>query len=127
MLMRIVLFVVFCVAIVSVIVGSLSPQLAPPSGHVIDKMIHASAYFSLTCLGYVIFTGTRTRWALVCFLFGLGATIEVLQRVIGGREASVWDQLGNSAGIVLAMIGMKLVGNRVAILLFPATAKSGDD
>lgn len=127
MLMRAVLFVVFCVAIVSVIVGSLSPQLAPPSGHVIDKMIHASAYFSLTCLGYVIFTSTRMRWTMVFFLFCLGATIEVLQGIIGGREASVWDQLANSTGIALAMIGMRLVGNRVATFLFLATAKSGDD
>lgn len=113
---RILLCLIWVAAIVTVIAGSLSPALAPPSGLMIDKLIHGSSYFALTCLGLTVVRSPNWRWAVLAFLFVLGAGIEVSQAIIGGREASVWDQLANTTGIALAAIAGRLLANRLTIV-----------
>jgi VanZ family protein len=125
--LRSALFVLWCLAIVFVIVGSLSQDLAPPSGQVVDKIIHAGTYFFLAFLGWAVVTGSGLRWAMTCFLFCLGAVIEVLQAIIGGREASVLDLFANAIGIIVAVVVFRHVRSHFALSRYSVTVKPGND
>lgn len=89
-------------AIGAVILGSLSADLRPPSGGVIDKFQHAGAYIVLSGLAIAAFDTDRRRALALGFLFLLGIAIELAQGYFGGREASALDQMANAAGILVA-------------------------
>jgi VanZ family protein len=94
-------FGAWLLAIGAVIAGSLSPDLRPPSGGVIDKFQHVGAYLVLSGLAMAAFVDPRRRILALVFLFLLGGAIELAQGYFGGREASVFDQLANTLGILL--------------------------
>ena len=99
-------------AVAGVCYASLTPDMAPPGMVGIDKLEHAGAYFLLSLLAILAFAPHRRRLAALGFLFLLGAALEVLQGIVGGREASVVDQIANSAGILLALAGLAWLQRR---------------
>jgi VanZ family protein len=101
---RILRFGAWLLAIAAVIAGSLSPDLRPPSGGVIDKFQHTGAYLVLSGLAMAAFVDQRRRVLALVFLFLLGGAIELAQGYFGGREASAFDQLANSLGILLGAV-----------------------
>lgn len=122
--LRFLLFLLWCLAIAVVIFGSLSPQLAPPSGVVIDKLIHAASYAVLMVLAALCLPWPAMRGAAAIFLLCLGGCIEVLQAILGGREASAWDMLGNAIGILVGLVIFKIGSVYVAPLRALTTARS---
>jgi len=81
----------------------LSPAQYVPNLHLWDKLEHALAFLGLT----LWFCGlVRLRFfpvvALAMLLFGAG--IEVAQGAMGlGRDADVWDWVGDAVGVAAAL------------------------
>lgn len=113
--LRSLLLLLWSVAIVVVIVGSLLPQLAPPSGNIFDKVIHVAAYACLTLLGLAALTGWRTRGLAVGLLLVLGIAIEWMQGSLGGREASALDVAANAVGILVGLAIFALCLTRIPL------------
>lgn len=89
-------------AVVSVVVGSVLPSLAPPDIYDLDKLIHCGAYALLAGLPMATLANRRLGWVLAITMACLGAGVEVVQAVaVEGREGSVLDALANVAGVTL--------------------------
>ena len=92
-----------CVALI--VVSSLVPSGLPPAIGVHDKIAHFGAYALLTLLGMPLVATLRARAFLLLSIVGLGATLEAVQAIVPGREASggdlVADGLGALTGVVL--------------------------
>lgn len=111
--LRSLLFLLWWVAILVVMVGSLLPQLAPPSGNLLDKYIHVAAYAGLTLLGLPALSSNLARGGAVVMLLALGIAIEWLQGLSGGREASALDVLANAVGILAGLAVFALCVTRI--------------
>ena len=97
---RLVFRLLWVLGILAAVAGSLSSDLKPPAGGVIDKLQHIGAYMVLSGLAIFSFRSMSKRLGALTFLFLLGITIEIAQAFVG-REASALDQLANTIGIVL--------------------------
>jgi YD repeat-containing protein len=95
-----------------IFVLSAQPHLRPPvKVHNADKIAHALEYFGLGFLLVRALHGGRSAApplalgtaALLCGMV-VGASDELFQRLIPGRESSVFDFLADSAGLVLAQL-----------------------
>lgn len=92
---------------------SLTPQ--PPRVEVLpsDKVHHLLAYFGLM-FWFAQLHRRRLPLALACL--ALGAGLEVLQGLSGYRQASVLDQLANTAGVCLGWLAAWRLPNPLARL-----------
>lgn len=107
---RRVLFALWLVLIFCVLAGSLDPHVRMPGFYESDKFIHASAYFALAMLPSIFFKEGRSRLLAMLAMITLGGGIEIAQRFVPGRDASLLDFAANclgvaaglSAGLVLA-------------------------
>lgn len=101
--------VVWMVAVTAVLLGSLSPSLAPPSVWDLDKAMHFSAFGALAAM--VPFAAARTsrRLLLLAVLLAVGGSIEILQEFVPGRSASILDFAADTAGLVTGgLVGLWL-------------------
>jgi VanZ family protein len=89
------LFIAACLAIV---VGSMIPAMAPPGELYIDKLVHLSAYALVAMLGCL---AIRPRWwpILIAVLMGASGCIEIAQKLVGSRTASMGDFLASVLGV----------------------------
>jgi VanZ family protein len=105
------LFIAACLAIV---VGSMVPAMAPPGKFYIDKLVHFSAYALVATLGCF---AIRPRWwpFLIAVLMGASGYIEIAQKLVGSRAASMGDFLASVLGVAVGycfiqfMIGLQQV------------------
>lgn len=102
---------VFVLACLTVVWGSLTPTSALPGVTLWDKFEHAGAYLVLAALGAAAFPSRLRRLAVGLFLGGIG--VEVAQSLMGlGRQGDPLDALANTAGIALGL-GLALAARRL--------------
>lgn len=87
---------------------SLIPRLLTTPGDS-DKDLHVLAYSLLMIPPIVLFSSLRAQIFAGAGLMGIGVLNEVLQQVVGGRDASVKDVLANLCGIALGFFLGRLV------------------
>ena len=68
-----------------------------------DKLLHVLAYSFLMVIPVVLLSSLRAHLITGFLLMLMGVLNEVLQDVIGGRQASVRDALANCVGVVLGI------------------------
>ena len=90
-------------AVAGVTTFSLLPAFAPSGDYGFDKLVHASAYFSLALLPHAAFAGRRAALAAALAMIPLGCAIEVAQAFVPGRYADGWDATVNSVGALAAV------------------------
>ena len=90
-------------AVLGVTIFSLLPAFAPPGDYGFDKLVHASAYFSLALLAHVAFARRWAALAAALSLIPLGCAIEVAQAFVPGRSADGWDAVVNGVGALAAV------------------------
>jgi VanZ family protein len=88
--------------ILCALVGSLLPQMGPPSEFGIDKMVHVLGYATLAfALGEV----RGVRWPLALTLaMAMGGLAELLQTAVPGRDGSWPDFFASTLGAVLGVV-----------------------
>lgn len=89
--------------LVAVFIFSLTPQIIKMQHHA-DKWVHICAYATMMAC---ICQGVRPMGRILTaalFLFLVGGMIEILQYLIGGREASVLDMAANAIGIAFGIL-----------------------
>lgn len=75
-----------------------------PKVNIWDKEEHAIAWFVLAATGLIL--SPRRPRAIALFSFGLGASVEIAQRLMGfGRDGDWHDVAADSIGIVVAFVG----------------------
>lgn len=92
--------VVALLLIVTITVGSVLPQLSPPSRPGTDLWVHAVAYGCLT-VSFAALFGSPVVWAIFLVLFS--AAIEGLQSMLPSRVASWTDLAANAAGVMAGL------------------------
>jgi VanZ family protein len=106
---RIVDAVVFWPMLAFVIWGELSaPSNLPLIHNFNDKIQHFSAYFILSAMAAA---AVKRRGTAICACAGLillGGILEIVQGFTG-RDMSIYDELANSAGVILGGIGARVV------------------
>lgn len=68
-----------------------------------DKLLHVLAYSFLMVIPVVLLSSLRAHLITGFLLMLMGVLNEVLQDIIGGRQASVRDALANCVGVVLGI------------------------
>ncbi|AEO49645.1 hypothetical protein F11_15915 [Rhodospirillum rubrum F11] len=86
-------------AVLTITIGSLAPNMGPPPTFGFDKIIHASAYGGLALL----LACRLPPWLAVCMAAGLGGGLEIAQGSIPGRLGSWGDFAANGTG---ALVGV---------------------
>ena len=105
----------FFVGLLAVIVLSVIPKEAIPSLGLPDILAHMAAYAALALAGGIAFRRARSLFMLAAGLLFLGASLELVQALIPGRDASGYEFLANMVGIALgsaAAISANTVLNR---------------
>ncbi len=75
-----------------------------------DKLLHFSIHAANAVVAALAFPAARAYVFVLVLLFLLGPLIELLQHFVPGRDASVFDQLANTAGLLTgAIIGRWLL------------------
>lgn len=88
---------------IALVIGlSLVPRLITTPNES-DKGLHVLAYSFLMVIPVVLFPSVRANLLTGGLLILIGALNEVLQYVIGGRQASVEDVIANCGGVVLGI------------------------
>lgn len=77
----------------------------------IDKLLHFSMHAGNAIVAALAFPVARSFALVLLMLFLLGPLIEFLQHFLPGREASLYDQLANTAGLITGVL--------ISHLLFP--------
>jgi VanZ family protein len=105
----------FFVGLLAVVVLSVIPKEAIPSLGLPDVLAHMAAYAALALAGGIAFRRARSLFILAAGLLLLGASLELVQGLIPGRDASGYEFLANMVGIALgsvAAISTSIVMNR---------------
>jgi VanZ family protein len=97
------------VALIIIIILSLSPKISPPEKYNIDKFLHCSAYLFLCFLSTISFRTDRTIFFNVVLLIFVAALTEIGQHFVPHRTASFGDFAANTIGIMLGYLIGKLV------------------
>lgn len=95
---------IWMMALLAVLLGSLSPALAPPAFWELDKALHFSAFAALAVAIPFAVGRTSRRLLLLAILLGVGASIEILQEFVPGRSASILDFGADMAGLVVGVL-----------------------
>lgn len=89
--------------------------LRPPGGglgwfDVSDKIEHGVSYVAMG-LWFGALYEQRLQWRVAAALFAFGVVVEFLQWGMGmGRDADVADVAANTVGILVALLGTRLLG-----------------
>lgn len=102
--LRILARAAFVLAVLVVIVGSLTPAAEMPEIAVSDKIQHFAAYAGLAFLALVGWPRQGPFGWPVMSVVVAGPTIEVLQHLVPGRSASVGDAAADIAGVVIGVL-----------------------
>jgi VanZ family protein len=94
--------VIFIAYVLLVIFVSLLPQPAGIGGGNLDKIVHVSLYFVMGVLAYIAFNTLGKRIVMFVFMLLLGISLELFQKYIPGRDASIYDALANASGLALS-------------------------
>ena len=98
--------------ITAILVVSAQPGLRPPPGlQLSDKVYHFAEYFGLGLLLVRALRATlRVRLPIVASLIAIaigllmGISDELFQRMVPGRESSIFDVLADLTGVIMAQI-----------------------
>jgi len=94
----------FAVAVLVVVVGSLTPAAEMPEITVSDKIQHFAAYAGLAFLALVAWRRQGLfGWPLMSVV-AAGPAIEILQLLVPGRSASLGDAAADIAGVVIGVL-----------------------
>ncbi len=110
----------FFVGLLAVVVLSVIPKEAIPSLGLPDILAHMAAYAALALAGGIAFRRARSLFMLAAGLLLLGASLELVQALLPGRDASGYEFLANMVGIALgsaAAISTSVVMNRCRRML----------
>ncbi len=78
-----------------------------------DKLLHFSTHAANAVVAALAFPAAGAYVFALVLLFLLGPLIELLQHFVPGRDASVYDQLANTAGLLAgAVIGRWLLSGK---------------
>lgn len=88
-----------------------------------DKIGHFLAYLTLAFVGLNCFLERRSQGIFLLLALVLGATMEIAQSYIPGRESGWLDMLANAMGVVLAI--PVFMSSRVVLRYFSAERLSG--
>ncbi len=81
-----------------------------------DKLMHFAMHAGNAMLAALAFPVARNYVFALLLLFLLGPLIELLQHFVPGRDASVLDQLANTAGLLVgALLARLLLINKTAL------------
>jgi VanZ family protein len=96
-------FIAWLAGMGTVAVFSLSPNLGPPEGLGMDKIVHCAGYMVLALQTQPVFSTRRAALiAALCMIpFGIG--MEIGQEFVPGRSADGFDALANSAGALMGI------------------------
>ncbi len=117
---------IWMAALLAVLLGSLSPALAPPAFWELDKALHFSTFAALAAA--VPFTAGRTsrRLLLLAILLGVGASIEILQSFVPGRSASILDFGADFAGLAVGALAGLWLSRHLPAFIGARFMTSGD-
>ncbi|ATH09134.1 hypothetical protein BIY24_14635 [Halobacteriovorax marinus] len=107
-----ILGLIYVVAIFYLCLKRSEPSI-PPFEH-FDKILHFSAYFTLTSY-FTQITKLKNLRALILIFFIMGVTIEVLQYFSGYRSFEMLDILANTLGV---LAGAFIVGRYCSGIIF---------
>lgn len=99
---RRILLALWLLAIAAVVIGSLSPKLAPSGRLGLDKLVHVVAYAALGGLPGMVFA-RPARLVAAGAMIMLGGIIELAQAQVPGRSGDIADFLASAAGVVLGL------------------------
>ena len=74
-----------------------------------DKLLHASAFFTLSFLLNRASSSIAKRFRNMVSLLAFGILIEILQSFTGYREVSFWDVVADLVGILLFQLTYSLL------------------
>ena len=94
--------------ILALVVGSLAVFSPKETFSHSDKALHLIAYLSICFWHAIVFTRQHLR-VFITF-FALGLFLEVLQGLMGYRDASVIDQVANTVGCAMGITIAKITG-----------------
>ncbi len=105
---RIVLRLVFAVAVIAVAVLSLLPRDSVPSIGVSDKYEHLAAYAVLAANAWMAFPTRRAALWLMLLLPLMSVALEFAQTLVPGRSGEAADALVSALGAYLLLVPMLL-------------------
>ena len=103
--------------ICAVVIGSLLPQLGPPSDGILplDKIAHFLAYAVLALLPMARIYRRELAFITTASIPVMGMLLEYAQRGVAGRDFSPEDMIANNLGALIGiLIGIALRLNRRA-------------
>jgi len=106
------IFISFWIIALSLIfIGSVLPHFAPTEKYHFDKLVHFTAYFTMSLLPTIYLKRNRLLFSCLAFLIFISVIIEVIQTHIPGRMGSTYDAITNIAGIVIGFLIGKIFIN----------------
>lgn len=99
--------------IAAAIIGSLTPQLAPPQQYHLDKVVHFFGYGALAFLPALLISNKRYLAMLAIALMGFGVGIELAQELVPGRDGTIGDAITNSIGVIIGIVAAIATRRRV--------------
>lgn len=101
------------IIIALIIIFSLLPSTGEESKLPFDKLEHFIAYFSLMFFIMLSFSSRVVRIAGFFLSIGLGILMEYAQQFIPGRQVSMYDEIANVSGLVVAVVVMLLFYTKI--------------
>lgn len=90
--------------------------ISPPRMDFGDKVLHATAFFTLTVLTEVSFPGLKFLLPKLLFLLAFGIFIEWIQSFLPWRSSDAADFLADFVGVALGLVPVLLT--RLALRLY---------
>lgn len=103
--------ILFFITVIFILYKALMPpsQTSLLDFHHADKLLHASAFFTLSFLLNRASSSITKRFRNMVSLLAFGILIEILQSFTGYREVSFWDIVADLLGILLFQLTYSLL------------------
>ena len=86
-----------------------TPSNHPEIPQVNDKILHLLAFGYLTLALRWAYPAWARPHRIFCLLFAYGVLIEIVQGFIPRRQSSGWDLIVDVMGILVALVGIRLL------------------
>jgi len=108
------LLTLWLLLMIAVVAGSLLPESASPMAALDrlgapDFVLHSVAYTVLAFLPAVLIRPRRRGQYAAAAMFVLGLALEIAQLAAPGREFELVDLAANAVGVVVGIVGARLV------------------